>query len=109
MQIEVNRCLYMDERTLAHSVGFAALSADLAHLVGELGGAFEAGLPVAAGSGRIGPARQEKGPLACARRPKSREETPKEGNAISLSHRNILTPQCKKSSPGPEKCCADSQ
>ena len=43
MQIEVNRCLYMDEKTLARSVGFASLSADLAHLVGELGSAFEAG------------------------------------------------------------------
>ncbi len=43
--------------------------------------------------------RKEKGPLACARRPKSREETPKEGSAISLSHCNILPPQCEKSSP----------
>jgi N-formylglutamate amidohydrolase len=43
MQIEVNRSLYMDERTLDRSSGFQRLSSDLAHLVGELGGAFEAG------------------------------------------------------------------
>jgi N-formylglutamate amidohydrolase len=43
MQIEVNRGLYMDERTLETHGGFAQLSADLAHLVGELGRAFEAG------------------------------------------------------------------
>ena len=108
MQIEVNRSLYMDERTLETHGGFAQLSADLAHLVGELGRAFEAGF--LSPSGRKRPnrraphqsayeCRQEKGPLACARRPKSREETPKEGSAISLSHRNILTPHCKKSSP----------
>ncbi len=43
MQIEVNRCLYIDERTLAQTAGFAQLSGDLAHLVRELGEAFEAG------------------------------------------------------------------
>ena len=43
MQIEVNRSLYMDERTLDMHGGFAQLSADLAHLVSELGRAFEAG------------------------------------------------------------------
>ncbi len=43
MQIEVNRGLYMDERTLERSGGFDELSGDLACLVGELGAAFEAG------------------------------------------------------------------
>ena len=43
MQIEVNRGLYMDERTLEMHDGFTQLSADLAHLVHELGKAFEAG------------------------------------------------------------------
>ena len=43
MQIEVNRSLYMDERTLMTHAGFAQLSADLAHLVRELSTAFEAG------------------------------------------------------------------
>ncbi len=43
MQIEVNRSLYMDERTLKTHSGFAQLSADLAHLVHELGLAFAAG------------------------------------------------------------------
>ena len=43
MQIEVNRSLYMDERTLEKHGGFAQLSADLAFLVRELGRACEAG------------------------------------------------------------------
>ncbi len=43
MQIEVNRSLYMDERTLEKHGGFDPLSADLAYLVAELGRAFEAG------------------------------------------------------------------
>lgn len=43
MQIEVNRSLYMDERTLETHGGFAQLSADLAFLVRELGLAFAAG------------------------------------------------------------------
>ncbi len=43
MQIEVNRSLYMDERTLETHGGFVQLSADLAHLLHELGLAFEAG------------------------------------------------------------------
>ncbi len=43
MQVEMNRCLYMNERTLEKTSGFAELSDDLARLVGELGAAFEAG------------------------------------------------------------------
>jgi N-formylglutamate amidohydrolase len=43
LQIEVNRSLYMDERTLEKHSRFAHISADLAHLVGELGRAIEAG------------------------------------------------------------------
>ena len=43
MQIEVNRSLYMDERTLETHRGFTRLSADLAYLMRELGRAFDAG------------------------------------------------------------------
>jgi len=44
MQIEVNRCLYMDERTLAKTQGFARLAADLSRLTAELARYFAAGL-----------------------------------------------------------------
>jgi N-formylglutamate amidohydrolase len=44
MQIEVNRCLYMDERTLEKSAGFPRLAADLSRLAGELARYFAAGL-----------------------------------------------------------------
>jgi N-formylglutamate amidohydrolase len=43
VQVEINRRLYMDERTLEQNSGFARLRADLAHLVKELGEAFDAG------------------------------------------------------------------
>jgi N-formylglutamate amidohydrolase len=43
MQVEINRCLYMDERTLAKSSGLARLRNDLAGLVRDLGKAFEQG------------------------------------------------------------------
>jgi N-formylglutamate amidohydrolase len=44
MQIEVNRCLYMDERTLQKTAGFTRLLADLTRLFAELAKAFNAGL-----------------------------------------------------------------
>ncbi len=44
MQIEVNRCLYMDERTLQKSPGFPRLLADLTRLVQDLAREFRAGL-----------------------------------------------------------------
>jgi N-formylglutamate amidohydrolase len=44
MQIEVNRCLYMDERTLQPTAGFARLKADLAGFVAELATLFDDGL-----------------------------------------------------------------
>ena len=44
MQIEVNRCLYMDERTLEKSGGFPRLAADLSRLAAELARYFAAGL-----------------------------------------------------------------
>ncbi len=44
MQIEVNRCLYMDERTLEKSSGFDRLHADLTRLVAELAQEFPSGL-----------------------------------------------------------------
>ena len=43
MQLEINRCLYMDERTLEKSGGFGRLRGDLAALVRDLGKAFEQG------------------------------------------------------------------
>jgi N-formylglutamate amidohydrolase len=43
VQIEFNRSLYMDERTLEKSPRFATLRADLARLVAALGDAFDAG------------------------------------------------------------------
>lgn len=48
MQIEVNRCLYMDERSLERTAGFARLSADLGHFVEELARLFAEGLLVRA-------------------------------------------------------------
>jgi N-formylglutamate amidohydrolase len=43
LQIEVNRCLYMDERRLDRTAGFERLRNDLATLVDELSAAFDAG------------------------------------------------------------------
>jgi N-formylglutamate amidohydrolase len=45
MQIEINRSLYMDERTLERTDGFARLAADMARLAEGLGVALEARLP----------------------------------------------------------------
>jgi N-formylglutamate amidohydrolase len=36
IQIEINRALYLDERTLRRTKGYAALEADIAGLIGEL-------------------------------------------------------------------------
>ena len=44
MQIEVNRCLYMDERTLQPTATFAQLRADLCVFVAELAALFGDGL-----------------------------------------------------------------
>jgi N-formylglutamate amidohydrolase len=44
VQVEINRRLYMDERSLARTAGFDRLRANLARLVGELAEAFDAGL-----------------------------------------------------------------
>ncbi|MGH6820535.1 MAG: N-formylglutamate amidohydrolase, partial [Methylocella sp.] len=44
MQIEVNRCLYMDERSLQKTAGFPRLLGDLGRLFGELARAFDAGM-----------------------------------------------------------------
>lgn len=43
MQIEINRNIYMDERTLAKTERFGAVAADLARLVQALGEVFDAG------------------------------------------------------------------
>jgi N-formylglutamate amidohydrolase len=44
MQIEINRCLYMDERSLQKTAGFSRLLADLGRLATELARAFSGGL-----------------------------------------------------------------
>ncbi len=43
VQVEINRRLYMDERSLARTAGFDRLRANLARLVSELAEAFDAG------------------------------------------------------------------
>jgi N-formylglutamate amidohydrolase len=48
MQIEVNRCLYMDERTLRQTAGFSRLKADLAVFIAELAALFGDGVLVPA-------------------------------------------------------------
>ena len=44
LQIEINRCLYMEERTIAKTAGFSRLLADISRFVAELARAFEQGL-----------------------------------------------------------------
>jgi N-formylglutamate amidohydrolase len=44
MQIEINRCMYMDERTLQPTIGFSRLKADLAAFIAELAASFDDGL-----------------------------------------------------------------
>jgi N-formylglutamate amidohydrolase len=44
LQIEINRCLYMDERTLQPTAGFSRLKADLGVFVAELAILFSDGL-----------------------------------------------------------------
>ena len=48
MQIEVNRCLYMDERTLAEDRRLPSPRADLTRFIGALAAALGCGLPGAA-------------------------------------------------------------
>jgi N-formylglutamate amidohydrolase len=43
MQVEINRNIYMDERTLAKTERFGVVAADLARLIQALGEAFDAG------------------------------------------------------------------
>jgi N-formylglutamate amidohydrolase len=45
MQVEINRSLYMDERTLERTGGFTRLAADLAKFADGLAVALEARLP----------------------------------------------------------------
>lgn len=44
LQIEVKRCLYMDETTLTRTAGFEPLRRDLTHFIGELAAAIDGGL-----------------------------------------------------------------
>ena len=74
MQIEINRALYMDERTLERSAHFARLAADLGAGEPAWRIPLEELRPYRRGS------RIEKRAARGCKRPKSREETPKEGN-----------------------------
>ena len=84
IQIEINRALYMDERTLTPTSGFAPLAAALA----ELDEDFRRIALVLLAGGRLrgsnsrpipAPTAKEKG-RPFARAAKCREETPKEGS-----------------------------
>ncbi|MBZ0229548.1 MAG: N-formylglutamate amidohydrolase, partial [Bauldia sp.] len=47
LQVEVNRCLYMDEQSLQKTGGYDRVRADIARLVAELARAFAGGLLLA--------------------------------------------------------------
>ena len=80
IQLEINRGLYMDERRYARSTRSALRrrSGD----VGDGGWARSAG-GTAALPGGGGITEKKKGRSRMSKRPKSREETPKEGNDSS--------------------------
>ena len=96
IQLEINRGLYMDERRFERSADFSRLASHLQALADRL-----AAIPIEE-CGRTAPrpnssAEKERGRRTC-RRPKSREETPKEGGgrairrtayrAAQICHRN---------------------
>ncbi len=61
LQIEVNRCLYMDERTLEKSERLrAALRADLAASCRRAGRCLRGGLPVRGRGSRVAPAERQR-------------------------------------------------
>ena len=88
IQLEFNRALYMDERRFERSAGFDRLAADLDDAGGAAGRHPAGGTAALSRGGRIARSQpskstlkqrhKKKGPSA-SRRPKSREETPKEG------------------------------
>ena len=43
LQIEVNRCLYMDEQSLQKTAGYDRMRADIARLAADLAAAFAGG------------------------------------------------------------------
>ena len=84
LQIEVNRGLYMNERTFQKSAGFDALADDLTRFSRRSDGdARPSFRRPAAGRGVESPASSVQGVkkdrIVCTTRSKSREETPKEG------------------------------
>ena len=83
LQIEVKRCLYMDEQTLARTAGFDQISRRPVDLRQgpRLGPRRRAVRPARRG----GIAAEKKRGRSFPRRPKSREETPKEGSGIATA------------------------
>ncbi len=80
LQLELNRALYMDERRYERSASFAQLRTDLESVADRVGSIPVGGIAALPRRGGITPSGRwpKKGPLA-SKRPKSREETPKEG------------------------------
>ena len=88
IQLEINRGLYMDERRYERSPDFGKLAADLEILADRLGEIPLRGTAALPRRGRIGLGfigRHKKRAARGSKRPKSREETPKEGNGIATA------------------------
>ena len=97
VQIEINRALYMDERSYARSSRFERVRLDLARMVGRLASVTAAGSRRCATRPNRSAKLPERKRAACgSKRPKSREETPKEGgnNATPSRYRTAAICQC---------------
>ena len=77
LQIEINRALYLDERTLERSRGFARDQTHSAPRVRRVACRLARHHATAPAGGRIGP--RKKAGVTFVNRPKSREETPRKG------------------------------
>ena len=109
LQIEINRALYMDERSLARRPDFNAVAADLRDAFAAGRGRDRGRAEPAPHRRRVAdpPAGQKKGRTEV--RPKSREETPKEGSdtatPIAISHCTIYAaPHKLQALPSLEPC-----
>ena len=84
IQLEINRALYMDERRYERSASFARLAGEFEVLADRLADIPLEELRPYRARRRNSPdgsaVDKEKGPLTLRERPKSREETPKEGD-----------------------------
>ena len=93
IQLEINRALYMDERRYERSATFGRLAADLETLAEPPRRDPARGAAALSGGGRIAAsagADKKRAARGC-KRPKSREETPKEGSgSSSLPHCNNI-------------------